>query len=107
MKRNNDLSQIRTHRVGSITAGITMMVLGVLFLIHVILGVPSYEVIFKLWPVAIIGLGAEILISNFYVKNFIYDTAAVCLMALIILFSIAVAAAEKCISMLPGIIIFN
>ena len=54
----------RTHRVGSITAGFSMIVFGALLLSHSLFGVFDYEIIFSLWPVILIGLGVELLLSN-------------------------------------------
>ena len=54
----------RTHRVGAITAGFSMIVFGALLLSHSLFGVFDYEIIFSLWPVILIGLGVELLLSN-------------------------------------------
>ena len=57
---------VRTHRVGSITAGVSMIVFGSMFLIHLFAGVMNYTTIFSLWPIILIGLGAELFLSNFF-----------------------------------------
>ena len=49
------METVRTHRVGSITTGFAFIAFGVLFLLHLFLSVISYDVIFKLWPLILIG----------------------------------------------------
>lgn len=92
--------QVRTHRVGSFTAGISMIVLGVLFILRLFVDFLSYEFIIKLWPFMMIGVGIEILISNFSNRRFVYDKGAVCLMFLIMIFAICLAGADMCITYL-------
>ena len=54
----------RIHRVGSCTAGLSMVGFGILFLLHYFWKNLDYERIFSLWPLILIGLGAELLFSN-------------------------------------------
>lgn len=55
---------MKTRKVGSITCGLLMILFGSLFLIHMFLPALSLEVIMKLWPLILIALGCEMLISN-------------------------------------------
>ncbi len=87
---------IRVHRVGSITAGICMIGTGIAFILHLFLNMVSYELIFKLWPLMIIGLGIELLISNFKTENIVYDKAAIFLMIVIAFFAMTMAGADLC-----------
>ncbi|MBR5359865.1 MAG: hypothetical protein IK123_03150, partial [Lachnospiraceae bacterium] len=77
---NTRESVIRVHRVGSITAGISMVAFGILFLLRLFTDLITYEMVFNLWPVVLIGLGAEILMSNMKTENLKYDKGAVALM---------------------------
>ncbi len=53
-----------THRVGTITLGVTMISIGVIYLLQLFFGILDYLWIWKLWPVIFIMLGVEILVSN-------------------------------------------
>ncbi len=55
---------MKTRRVGSITCGLLMILFGSLFLVHMFLPALSLGVIMKLWPLILIALGCEMLISN-------------------------------------------
>ena len=84
----------RTHRVGTITTGIMLIGFGVLFILHLFLSTISYEFIFKLWPLTLIGLGVEILLANFAKDKVIYDKGAVILMMLVTFFAMGMASAD-------------
>ncbi len=88
------METVRTHRVGTLTAGLSFITFGVLFLLHLFINVISYDLIFKLWPFIIIGLGIELLLSNFTNKSIIYDKAAVVLVFLITFFAMGMAGAD-------------
>lgn len=55
---------IRIHRVGSITFGLVLIVTGVLFLFHLFLPKLDYRMIYQFWPLILIFLGVEVLLSN-------------------------------------------
>lgn len=55
---------MRIRRVGSITCGILMIVFGGLFMVHMFYPALSLALIMKLWPLILIALGSEMLISN-------------------------------------------
>ena len=82
---------VRVHRVGSITTGISLIALGIAVLLHLIFDLISYEWIFRMWPLILIGLGIELLLSNFSKEKIIYDKAAIFLMFLASFFAIAMA----------------
>lgn len=90
--------QIRTHRVGSITAGISLIALGILFILHIFVDLLSYGFILKLWPFIMIGVGTEILVSNFSERKFVYDKGAVILLFLVMIFAVCMAGADLCLS---------
>lgn len=90
--------QMRTHRVGSITAGISLIVLGILFILHIFVDILSYGFILKLWPFMMIGVGTEILVSNFSNRKFVYDKGAVILLFLVMMFAVCMAGADLCFS---------
>ena len=85
---------IRTHRLGAVTTGLSMIAFGILFAVRLITGFPDYEVIFKLWPCMIIGLGIELLISNCQTERIVYDKGAIFLMIMTSLFAMCMAGAD-------------
>ena len=84
----------RTHRVGSVTTGLSLIVFGILFVVHMFTGIMSYEMIFRLWPFMIIGLGVELLISNYLTDKIVYDKAAIFLMIMTSFFAMCMAGAD-------------
>ena len=88
------METVRTHRVGSITTGFAFIAFGVLFILHLFLSVISYDVIFKLWPLILIGLGVEVLVSNLRPDSVVYDKAAIILMFIMAFFAMCMAGAD-------------
>ena len=97
MEKETNAQTQRIHRVGSVTTGISMAGFGVLLLLHSLFGMISYEIIFSLWPLILIGLGIELLLSNFLEKRIVYDKAAVFLLIIMTLFVMGMAVADICI----------
>lgn len=96
MERENNLQTYRTHRVGTITAGLSMVAFGVLLLLRTFFEMISYSIIFSLWPLMLIGLGLELLLSNFSEKRIIYDKAAVFILVFMTFFVLVMAVADVC-----------
>lgn len=84
----------RVHRVGSITAGVSMIVYGVLFVLHELTIIEDISYILKLWPLVLVGLGVEMLWSNVDNRKMIYDKGAVFLLIVMAGFSMMMAFAE-------------
>ncbi len=57
---------IRVHRLGSVTFGVVLVLLGALFMIHLILPALNFMMVFRLWPVVLILLGVEVLRGSRY-----------------------------------------
>lgn len=96
----------RSHRIGTITFGITMIVSGILFLVHMFWPALEYRMIFKLWPCIFILLGAEILIGNRKEPTeFVYDGAAVVITLLMVLFAMGMGVVESWMSYFDRVII--
>lgn len=89
---------LRTRRVGSVTFGLTLILFGVLFLLHIVLPWLHYEFIFQFWPVVFVLLGIEILVENHRSSaencKFIYDFPAILMLVILLLFAMVMAAAE-------------
>ena len=88
----------RTHRVGTVTCGLMFIVYGILFLLHTIIPKFSYGILFDLWPLILISLGVEILVSCTHKdqeeRKIVYDFPAVLLIMLVVLFVIIMAALD-------------
>ena len=96
METKDNVTTYRSHRVGSVTAGLTMIGFGVMFLLHLVFDLIEYQVMFSLWPVMLILLGLELLLSNFSSKKIVYDKAAIFLLILMTFFAMGMAVADEC-----------
>lgn len=90
---------MRVRRVGSITCGILMIVFGVLFMVHMFYPALSLALIMKLWPLILIALGSEMLISNIrrgdgQEEVLKYDGGAIFLVFLLTCFAVAMGMIE-------------
>ena len=86
---------MRTHKVGTFTLGCTLILFGVLFLVHLFGGLLTYSFIFRLWPVVLIGMGTEALAAQVVgQKRFAYDWAAVVMLFLLLVFAMGMAAVD-------------
>ena len=86
----------RTHRVGTITIGLCFIGFGVLFLLHTLFGLFTYEMITALWPIILIALGVEVLLANVIGENFVYDKAGAVMMVIMGLFAMSMAFVDIC-----------
>ncbi|MCM1144277.1 MAG: DUF5668 domain-containing protein [Blautia sp.] len=88
----------RTHRVGTITCGLVLVLYGILFLVRMVAPILDYKMIFDLWPVILILLGIEILAGTALEKHgkqrFIYDFASVLIIIMMMAFSMIMAVAD-------------
>lgn len=96
METKDNVTTYRSHRVGSVTAGLTMVGYGVMFLLHLFFNAVDYRMMFSLWPVMLILLGLELLLSNFSTKKIVYDKAAIFLLITMTFFTIGMAVADEC-----------
>ena len=93
--KDNVVTTYRSHRVGSVTAGISMVGYGVMFLLHLFGDMVDYRMMFSLWPVMLILLGLELLLSNFS-KKVVYDKAAIFLLIVMTFFALGMGVADEC-----------
>ncbi|WP_051209101.1 LiaF transmembrane domain-containing protein [Butyrivibrio sp. WCD3002] len=87
---------VRVHRVGTITTGLCFVGFGILFILHTAFNLFTYEWILTMWPLILIALGIEILLSNKYYQNFVYDKAGAFMIIIMGLFSMMMAFADMC-----------
>lgn len=89
---------IKIRRVGSVTFGLTLIVFGVLFLVHMAAPSLNYEVIFNCWPVVFVLLGIEILVENRRSSadgyRFVYDFPAILMLFLMLFFAMIMAVVD-------------
>lgn len=90
---------MRVRRVGSITCGMLMIVFGGLFMVHMFYPALSLALIMKLWPLILIALGSEMLISNIrrgdgQEEVLKYDGGAIFLVFLLTCFAVAMGMIE-------------
>ena len=93
--KDNVVTTYRSHRVGSVTAGLSMIGIGAMFILHLFFDMIDYQTMFSFWPVMLILLGLELLLSNFF-KKIVYDKAAIFLLILMTVFSMGMAVADVC-----------
>lgn len=86
----------RIHRVGTITAGITLIVLGAAYILN-FFGYFEITMVTRLWPIILIGVGVEILISSFEKSKVVYDKAAMLVMLAMIAFAMFMACWDRCV----------
>ena len=86
----------RSHRVGTLTLGASLIVFGVLFLINRFTSVVSSQILMMLWPLILVFLGIEIILSYIFNKNeyLKYDGAAIALIIVLTLFCLVVSGGE-------------
>lgn len=94
---------MRVRRVGSITCGMLMIVFGGLFLVHMFYPPLSLSLIMKLWPLILIALGCEMLLSNVrrgeeQEEMLKYDGGAIFLVFLLTCFSVVMGMIEWFVS---------
>ena len=87
---------MRTHKVGTLTLGLMLIVFGILFLVHLFTGVLSYSLIFNLWPVVFLSLGVEVLLGTLprTRDKFSFDVASILLLLGLMLFAMAMAGVD-------------
>jgi len=96
MEKNNT---VRTHRVGAFTSGFCMIGFGILLLLHNILDIMTYEQVLGLWPIILIGMGVELLLSNLFKSKIVYDKAAIVLLFIMAFLVMILAGADVCMDL--------
>lgn len=84
---------IHIHKVGTITLGISLIVFGCLFLVHIFYPTLDYEMIFHVWPIIFILLGLEVLLSS-KSKEFIIDKSSIFLLIIMTFFAMGMGIAD-------------
>ncbi len=93
----NQMKTVRTHRVGTVTAGLSMVVFGIMLLLYSLFEMIDFSLVLSLWPLILVGLGIELLASNIGSKKIVYDKGAVFLMIMMFFFVMGMAVVEICL----------
>ncbi len=90
---------IKNRRVGTLTAGASMIIFGLLFLLRLAIPAMTLWLIVSFWPLVLIFLGIEIIIA--YVRNkegqMRYDFGSVVLIIVLAVFTACMAVAQMAI----------
>lgn len=94
------------RRVGVLTLGLSLFIFGIMFFIRTINEGISFESILKFWPLILILLGIEVLISYFTNKEESYklDVASVFILIGMFIFASGMAVIEQVVVNLEYII---
>lgn len=95
LEQETDAASYRTHRVGSVTLGLMLVIFGMVFLARIFVPSLSYDVIWHLWPCTLISLGIEVLVSTFRAEKSKYDGWGILLIFLITIFTMGMAGIEN------------
>lgn len=97
----------KVHRVGSITFGIILILLGIALLLQLIFPAITYSVILDFWPVTLIVLGLEVLIANMRSDqtDFQFDGWSILFLFLVLGFTICIGTMDFVLTHLPQEII--
>ena len=87
---------IKGRRVGTFTAGIVLVMFGVLFLLRLLFKDINYSVIVSLWPLILVFLGIEIIVAYIINKEdqMKYDASAIVLIIILSFFAMGMAGME-------------
>ncbi len=87
----------KKRRVGTFTAAILLIIIGMLFLLHMFLPTISYVMIFRCWPLILVLLGLEMLIASRREEDVVYDGGAIFLVIVMAVFAMGMAGADMVI----------
>jgi uncharacterized membrane protein HdeD (DUF308 family) len=94
---------MRTRRVGTLTCGILLVIIGILCLVHIFWPALHYEYILRGWPIILILVGVEMLAANaFYSKaenvEIKYDLGAILLIFILVIFATCMGMMEYAVT---------
>ena len=84
------------RRVGTFTAGIVLIMFGVMFLLRTIFPIINFTLILSLWPLILVFLGIEIIVAYIINKEeqMKYDASAIVLVIILSFFAMGMATME-------------
>lgn len=97
------MTKKRTHRVGAITAGASLVGFGIVFLLQQFLAL-DFVFIIKFWPIILISLGVEVIASTFMDEGtYKYDKAAIAIIVVMMFFAFCMAGVTAVMQYIPDI----
>lgn len=87
---------LKGRRVGTFTAGIVLIIFGVMFLLRLIFKFINFSIILSLWPLILVFLGIEIIVAYIINKEekIKYDASAIVLIIILSFFAMSMAGME-------------
>ncbi|MCR1975984.1 DUF5668 domain-containing protein [Clostridium sporogenes] len=87
---------LKGRRVGTLTAGIILVVFGVMFLLRLVTDNINISLIASLWPIILVLLGMEIILAYIINKEekMKYDFGAIILVIVLVFFAMGMGVAE-------------
>ena len=84
------------RRVGKFTAGIVLIMFGVMFLLRTIFPIINFTLILSLWPLILVFLGIEIIVAYIINKEeqMKYDASAIVLIIILSFFAMGMGTME-------------
>ena len=91
---------IKGRRVGTLTAGIVLVVFGIMFLLRLVTSNINILLIASLWPLILVSVGIEIIVAYIINKEekMQYDFGAIILVIILVFFAMGMGGAEFIIS---------
>lgn len=90
---------MQSRRVGTLTLGIFLIILGILYLLISVFNIPLEKKLLDFWPLILVSLGAEVLVlNNKALKNDLplrYDFISFILIVIMLVFSFSTFTASK------------
>lgn len=87
---------IKGRRVGTLTAGILLVVFGIMFLLRLVTSNINILLIASLWPLILVSVGIEIIVAYIINKEekMQYDFSAIILIIILSFFAMGIGGAE-------------
>ena len=97
---------MKSRKIGVLTLGVSLVALGLLYLLKVFFPAWNYLTILKFWPIVLILLGVEVLLSAFLPRKEGEPPAKLDALSIVLLFvtlflACGLAAAEFALEQLP------
>nr|WP_243464711.1 DUF5668 domain-containing protein [Clostridium botulinum] len=89
---------LKGRRVGTLTAGIILVVFGVMFLLRLVTANINISLIASLWPIILVILGVEIILAYIINKEekMKYDFGAIVLVIILVFFAYGYGGSRIC-----------
>ena len=87
---------IKGRRVGTLTAGIVLVVFGIMFLLRLVTSNINIILIASLWPLILVSVGIEIIVAYIINKEekMQYDFSAIILVVILAFFAMGMGGSE-------------